>query len=68
MPDEIRRPDQDEEFEDTNEGAERGIRESDDEFDDEDDLDEDEEDEDLDSPRGAAGRRRSTRLQDRTDE
>lgn len=58
MPDDIRLKDagdEDEEFEDTEEGSERGVGESDDDFDDEDELDEEEEeDEDLESPRGTS--------------
>jgi hypothetical protein len=55
MPDEIRLKSDDEEFEDDTANTERGIGESDDEFDDEDEADEEDEgeDEDIDSPRGA---------------
>jgi hypothetical protein len=56
MPDDIRlsdASDEDEEFEDTEEGSERGVGESDDDFEDEDELEDvDEDDEDLDAPRG----------------
>lgn len=65
MPDDIRLSDQDKEFEDTDEGLERGIGESEDEFDDDDedgdeDEEEEDEDEDLDSPRGVADDRSFT--------
>ncbi len=66
MPDDIRltgASDEDEEFEDNDEGAERGIGESDEDFDDDDDElreEEEEEDEDLDAPRGIADDRSFT--------
>jgi hypothetical protein len=56
MPDDIPRRDENEESEDADDGLERGIGESEDEFDDEDDLD-DEEEEELDTPRGRGGPR-----------
>jgi len=58
MRDDIRRRGPNEEVEDTDEGPERGIAESDDEFDEHPDPDEedeeDDEEDDLETPRGAA--------------
>jgi hypothetical protein len=50
MPDDIRRPD-DDDLEDTDEVPERGIGESDEEFDRDDETDEEEDEEEIDSPR-----------------